>query len=220
MGARFEDHSRLVLSRIHEAVAEASNAVAITYANLVVRSFKGASNIGAANRGSSPPGSPPAVNTGELRRSFSYDSGGQPQAAHGMNDAIGVGLKRRVGTRLIYAKTQEFGGPGGFITMRDKKLLVPIGIEGQRLVQRYGRPKGSIRSQKLVPIIRPGKDMLLAKVFGRGKNAVIKPVIVLKERVKAPARPYMRPAAAALPGPAIKAAKRALTLGLKKRGLI
>jgi len=220
MGARFEDHSRLVLSRIHEAVAEASNAVAITYANMVVRSFKGASNITATNSQPSPPGSPPAVNTGELRRSFAWGKGGEPRNENGLNQAIGNGLKRIVGTRLVYAKIHEFGG---IIRAKGKALLVPLNAEARRMQKR-----GNIRAQKLVYIKRRGKPPLLVKEIKRKRTSRfqldpgfrIGATFILLPQVRIPARPFMRPAAAALPGPAIKAAKRALTLGLKKRGLI
>ena len=224
MAVRLHDFSPLVKSRVREAAIEATTAISITYMNMVSLKLTegGASNIGSGGK-SSPAGGPPAVDTGELRRSFGVDQKtADPESKYGISHKVGIGLIRRVGTKLIYAKVQEFGGPdGGYIKAKDKLLLVPIGVEGKRFIRRYGRPKGAIRAQKLTLIKRPGKDPLLVKIngAGKGKGAHWTLIAVLKESVRLPARPYMRPVADALPGPAMKAAKRAFDLGLTKRGM-
>jgi len=220
MAVRLHDFSPLVKSRVREAAIETTNAISILFMNMVSLKLTegGASNIGSGGQ-SSPAGGPPAVDTGALRRSFGVDSKTADSTdAYGISQRIGLGLIRRVGTKLIYARIQEFGG---VIRMKDKRLLVPIGVEGKRFIRRYGKPKGAIRAQKLTLIRRPGKDPLLVKIngSGKGKGQSWTLIAVLKESVRLPARPYMRPVADALPGPAMKAAKRAFHLGLTKRGM-
>jgi len=233
MAVRLHDFSPLVKSRVREAAIEATNAISILFMNMVSLKLTegGASNIGSGGK-SSPAGGPPAVDTGELRRSFGVDQKtADPDTKYGISHPVGIGLIRRVGTKLIYAKVQEFGGPdGGYIKAKDKLLLVPIGAFGKKFIRDHGKPKGAIRAQKLTLIRRKGKAPLLVQLLtgnskrgrvfkGKGMVTAMRPIAVLLDKVRIPARPYMRPVADALPGPAMKAAKRAFHLGLTKRGM-
>jgi phage gpG-like protein len=131
----------------------------------------GASNIMSGGQGS-PPGSPPRVNTGRLRNSIQINRDGlkkNPPSA-------------RVGTNVVYARIQEYGGR--ITPKKARALAIPIGVEGKKAQRR-----GPLRSQNLVLIKSKRGNMLLARVDGKK----ITPVFVLKQSVTLPPRPYFRP---------------------------
>lgn len=142
---------------------------------------RNASNIG--NGGiASPEGEPPANNTGTLMRSITHiDKTTDP-----MKPAF------QVGTNVVYAKIQEYGGR--IRAKKGKFLAVPIGIEGRRTAR---NAKGDIRSLNLVLIRTPAGKLLLCKVMPR----YVKPLFILLKSVVLPARPFMRPAYADKKGP-------------------
>jgi len=152
----------------------------------------GASNIGSGGK-SSPPGGPPAVNTGHLLRSIQID-GSKIKTA---NPFV------RIGTNVTYAPIHEFGGR--ILPKNAKALAVPIGIEGRRASRQAGwrsdkNSAGRIRSLDLSFIPRKGKAPLLAETHSDGSMT---PLFVLMKSVTIPARPFMRPSL-------IKAKKRML----------
>jgi len=155
----------------------------ITYQEAVKKTLSagGASNIGQGGR-SSQPGGPPAVKTGMLRRSFGVNGPGS------INEIRDGGLTVRIGTNLPYARIQEYGGIIRPVNV--KALPVPIGVEGQRVMREFG---GDLRRADLTYIPRKGKDPLLVRMIGKGKNARMQVLFVLKQSVRLPARPYMRP---------------------------
>lgn len=124
------------------------------------------------------PGLPPALNTGALRRSIVAKNITTEQ------------LKPtwRVGTNLIYARIQEFGG---YIHAKKSKFLtIPLGVDGRRAAR---NAKGNIRSLNLTFLVVNGKPFL-GKFLKRAKAAIFKPLFILKKKVYLPPRPYMRPA--------------------------
>lgn len=122
---------------------------------------------------SSPPGTPPSVQSGDLRRRMYSRLKGPGVAAAGSN--------------LRYARIQELGG---VIKEKAKKLAVPLGERGRRLAKIAG---GSIANLDLVAVPIRGKVFLFEEAptkKNKGKNP---PVFVLKERVVLPPRPYLVP---------------------------
>ncbi len=125
----------------------------------------------------SAPGMPPGNRTGALMRSIQViDSTIDPNKP-----------RYRVGTKIVYARIQEFGGR--ISAKHGKYLTIPLGTEGRRAAK---RANGDIRSLALSIIPRKGK-LFLAKV---SKTGIIKFLFILKKFVYLPARPYFRPAIA------------------------
>ncbi len=143
---------------------------------------KGSSNIGSGGK-SSPAGDPPFNNTGALMRSI--------QAVDITVDPLIP--KWRVGTNLIYAGIQEYGGR--IRAKKGKFLAIPVGPQGRRAAK---QAKGNLRSLnlKFIPNKKGGgllvKEMPVYKNFGKGSHNLI--LFVLKKEVYLPARPYIRPA--------------------------
>lgn len=121
-----------------------------------------------------PPGGPPGKRTGALGRSIVTDNGklSTPGAPH-----------VRVGTNLIYARIQEFGG---VVSAKNVKALpIPVNQAARRLRRQYE----TLRAVPQRGWIRDNK--LFFNVSGRkgGELAVFK----LEKSVRIPARPYLRP---------------------------
>jgi phage gpG-like protein len=139
-----------------------------------------ASNIGNGGRPSAP-GSPPARNTGTLARSIQIDASDKNSL--------------KVGTNIIYAKIQEFGGV--IRAKRVKFIPVPVNVQAKRISA--ANPRGLKNVPNLV-VIKTKKQALLVQIKskGRGKNRrdVWGAVWVLKGSVRLPKRPYMAPALA------------------------
>lgn len=121
-----------------------------------------------------PPGQPPFVSTGHLRRSWQMGSSG----AYYNRTAIADPVRPRVvvGSNMKYARIHEFGGV--IKAKRAKNLVIPLNYEAFR-IQRDGNWKG---------VFRVGNA--LAKRSGRGK---LKFLFALKKSVRIPPRPYVRP---------------------------
>ncbi len=140
------------------------------------------SNIGAGGI-ASPAGSPPGQNTGELARHIQ------------MVDVTTSPMKPtyRVGTNIVYAKIQEFGGR--IRAVKSKFLTIPIGVDGKRAAK---KANGDIRSLKLFPVRIHGKLFLVEWKGSTKKGGASKPKILfaLRKEVYLPARPYFRPAIA------------------------
>jgi hypothetical protein len=171
--------------RIIEAGFRAAEAGAIVLQAEVKKTLGmgGSSNRGNGGRASSP-GGQPAVNTGTLRRSIQI---GLPSGDRVAFD--GRVFKTAVGTRLRYARVQEFGG---MIAAKGGLLTIPIHAEAKR-ASAQGR---SARSFSDAFIVRTKKQLLIVRNRGRGKGQRVEVLYVLKSSVRLPARPYFRPSIA------------------------
>ncbi len=131
----------------------------------------------------SAPGEPPANRTGNLKKKI---------------DVVNVTVNKlkptwRVGTNVVYARIQEFGGR--IRPTKSKYLAVPVGPDGARAAK---KAKGDLRSLKL-HVVRSGGKLLLVEWKGSTLRKGAKPMKVLFVLVKSvflPARPYFRPAIA------------------------
>ncbi len=175
------DHNKIV-NRIRKmAMAEVSKS-----AIEIQKIIQGKLNLSASNIGNggtpSTKGSPPANRTGALMRSI-----------QAVNVTVNPSIPTwRVGTKIKYARIQEFGG-----TVEAKKhkfLTIPIGRDGQRAAT---KAKGDLWSLHLTPIREKGK-LYLAEVRYVGGNikTKVKFLFLLVKSVYLPARPYFRPAIA------------------------
>ena len=142
----------------------------------------GSSNIMSSNeRTPSAPGEPPAKGTGQLARSIQVDL-----------SELKENLRVRVGTNLIYARIQEFGGT--IYPVKAKALAIPLGREGRRAARQAA---GNLRTLDMVLITMKTGQAFLAKPEGGRLN----PLFILLPSVILPPRPYVRPAwKGALPG--------------------
>lgn len=149
------------------------------------RAIKGKLNLTASNIGNggqpSAPGSPPAKNTGTLGRSIQIDQTNPDRLL--------------VGTNVVYAKIQEFGG-----IIRPKKgkaLPVPMNLEAKRISA--ANPQGLRNVPNLVPI-KTRSALYLVQIVRKGgsksERYVWGAVWMLKKSVRMPKRPYMAPALA------------------------
>ena len=189
--AKFKWNKRK-LKQITEGARDAVAAAAVVLQSQIQDTLnQGSSNISSGGK-SSPPGSPPHVNTGRLKNSIQIDG----SRLKDKNPMV------RIGTNLVYARINEFGGRIG--PRNAKALAVPIGVEGRRASRQAG---GSIRHLDLAYIPRNGKAPLRARVNMDGS---IKPLFVLKKSVTIPARPYMRPSLELAKKKMVKEAGKAL----------
>lgn len=165
-----------LISIIKQAAQKGLMAVAVG----LQREIKRTLNRSSSQRGATPsaPGQPPAKDTGTLGRSIQIDAT-NPE-------------KLRVGTNLVYAKIQEFGG-----TIRPKKVKmipVPVNQRARDLMRKY--PGGLRDIPNLSRIESAGGIYIIEKLQKkRGKQVreVIGAVWHLRNSVRLAARPYMRP---------------------------
>jgi phage gpG-like protein len=120
-------------------------------------------------RGMSEPGMPPGRRSTHLQRSINWRW---------------VGKTMQIGTGLIYAALQQFGGT---IRMRDKALTVPIDpmAEGKRARDFAGLiylPSGGGPS---------GHCLGLLALPAKGKRSEPRALFALMSEVTVPARPYL-----------------------------
>lgn len=159
--------NREIQARVDHAVMVA----AAVYVERVRRAFtKTARGVPA------PPGRPPSVQTGDLRRRL-YTRHAGPGVA-------------RAGSNLAYARVQELGGT---IYGKNGKLAIPIGAKGRKLAKMAG---GNLRSLNLKLVVVRGTSMLFENKRGKskgGKGQLGPPVFVLKASVSLPPRSYLRP---------------------------
>lgn len=137
------------------------------------------SNIGQGGV-ASPPGDPPALNTGGLWRSIQMVE----VTTSPLNPTF------RVGTNHPYAKVQEFGSrylPGGRIKpKKGKYLAVPLGVEGRRAAR---EANGDIRKLNLKLIVTKAHKLFLV----REQKKLTRYLFQLVKFVILPPRPYLRP---------------------------
>lgn len=135
-------------------------------------SMTGGGKIASRNYVSSSPGSPPGVQTGNLRRSIVARSTGDFSAV--------------AGTRVKYGAFLEHGG---IIRPRSSRFLaVPVSPEARRN-SANGLGARAMPGLKLI-VRRGGKSPLLAETGGAGLNVHY----VLRRTVRVAARPWLRPA--------------------------
>lgn len=117
----------------------------------------------------SAPGTPPSVQTGDLRRRLFH-----------MLKRPGVAI---AGSNLRYARIQELGGT--IHAKRTRNLAIPLTPEARRLSS-----AGNIRSLNLdwMPTKRRGGGLL-----GRRRGKQFDALFVLKPSVRLPPRPYLVP---------------------------
>lgn len=165
-------------SKIDEAIHQGLRRGLLAGATHYQASVKKAMSGHASNRGNggkpSPAGGPPGVRTGTLRRSVQIDVGGLIR---------GTQTKVLIGTDLVYARIQEFGGT---IRAKGGGLAVPIHPDAQR-ASAAGRSPRDMSDLKFIP--RPGKPPLLI----RDNNGQWDLMYVLPRSVVLPARPVWRP---------------------------
>lgn len=119
------------------------------------------------------------VRTGKLLNSI-----GKSKAVY-EEDGVIVG---ELGPKGVpYAAIHEFGGT--ITPVKAKALTIPTS-ENRRADGTAKIPANQLENSFIA------KGMIFAK-FGKGKNAQITPMFILKQSVDIPARPYMRPALAA-----------------------
>lgn len=133
----------------------------------------------------SPPGSPPGVSDGVLRRSIASIPTGP--------------LSVRVGSSVFYGLVQETGNWGRpIVPVRKRALVVPLSREAARLYRKQAGA-GEFRSARNIPglklIPRRGKPALLVKEEGMtgGRGWRTKPLFILKKSVRLPKRPWAGP---------------------------
>lgn len=187
MGLKFDKNKTIARIQLAALHGVARGAIMLQD-NVVAKLSRVASNVGAGGH-PSPPGSPPGQNTGALARSI--------QAV----DVTKTPMKPtyRVGTKLIYARIQEYGGR--IRAKKGKFLPVPVGVDGKRAMR---DAKGNLRSLNLKLVRTKAGQLLLVKELKIGdkaakgskkeKFAQTKILFVLKKQVYLPPRPYFRPA--------------------------
>jgi hypothetical protein len=195
------------------AINAGLTAAAMVCANKAVESF-GASP--------SPPGGPPGVDTGHLRRSIAFVS---PEAAN-------TPLKAHFGTAVAYGRHLEFGA---FITPKKAKyLLVPVDRALAARLRRIGAGAGAraIPGLKYIPPgrgKRHGGRLVLAKsvrvsVRGNGKKSRTvsagKTAFVLKDSVRIQPRPWIMRAAIIGAPDAVAAARQVCKERLMAAGTV
>lgn len=126
----------------------------------------------------SRPGTPPAVQTGTLRRAIQ-----KTPSVRGVVYVHTSGVK--------YAPTLEYGGPIKATTKQ--YLAIPIGREGRRI--RRDAKDTLYNSDRNLFVIKSKKGNLLL-MERHGKRQKVTPRFVLKRSVFIKARPFMRPALA------------------------
>lgn len=140
------------------------------------KSIKGQLNLTASNIGNggkpSPPGSPPAKNTGTLGRSIQIDQTNPDRLL--------------VGTNVVYAKIQEFGG---VIRAKGRAMPIPLNWQAKRISA--ANPQGLRRVPNLVVIKAGG---LLAQIVRKSKTGAFGAIWALRKSITMPKRPYMAPA--------------------------
>ncbi len=164
--------------------AVAASAIALQD-RIVTKLSQHASNIGSGGI-PSPAGSPPGQNTGALARSIqSVDVTTNPMKP-----------TYRVGTNMVYAKIQEYGGR--ITPKKGKYLPVPIGLAGRRALR---DSKGDLRSLHLKIFRAPNGKLFLyrpGQITARNKKGERTDHLLFRlvKSVYLPARPYFRPAIA------------------------
>lgn len=171
---------KALFTAVQDSVAE----TAVTFQHNVRKQLSRSGSTVASGNVPSASGTPPAVQTGMLRRSFqSANSPGayfdRAQFANRLRPTI------RVGTRMKYASIHEYGG---VITAKGKLLTVPIHPDAKRASM---MGQGAKTFPNLVLVSRKGKSPILIRPKGKGSFDVM---YVLKQSVTIPARPYVRPA--------------------------
>lgn len=163
--------------RIKRTLATAINTGVTRAAKVYVAGIK--ASIGKRAPGvSSPPGSPPNYQSGDLFKSIT-------------NTPVKNGVSIVHTSNRRYAPVLEYGA-----TIRAKPgraLPVPVGRAGRRLLKSAG--PGGLRSSgvRMVMIKRKGKPPLLIRNVG-GKNARSEVLFVLKKSITIKPRPFMAPA--------------------------
>lgn len=124
---------------------------------------------------SAPAGTPPAIQTGHLKRSVTWAS---PQD-------LGTPGKAAIGTNVKYGRYQE---KGAYITPKKARALaVPISREAKRASAKGLGPRSM---PNLFMLSRKGRDPLLAVKRARG---ALKIMYVLKKSVRLKPRPWLKP---------------------------
>lgn len=176
------DFSRLpgFLDLVKEGANRGLTAAARTHSNFVRGSF---SRTGRFTP--STPGTPPNVRRGFLRNGATFSASVNLRASSGIVRSV------------AYARIHELGGT---IRARGKRLPVPLNAQAARLAE-----GGSLRRLDLFAfrskrgaVILMGKDKkrVTTRVAGRSVSSSSVPVWVLKDVIRIPARPYLRPALA------------------------
>lgn len=165
-------------------VAKSLTAAAASHSEYVVRSF---SRIGRFT--ASPPGSPPNVRTGALRR------GARIIRAAANRLRASSGIARNINYAMIHER-------GGTITSKGKLMPVPLNDQARRISERASGSLRSVGDLRVIPV-RGRRTVLLVGGLNRGVSKIERgrtirssavPVWVLKQNIRIPPRPYLKPA--------------------------
>lgn len=177
-------------------IAEQLVASAIIIQNEIKISLSSHGRQPSRGSASSPPGSPPGVRTGTLRRSWQV---GLPGNVYDVSQTKrAVKPKIRIGSNVVYARIHEFGGI--IRAKKAKALTIPLNREAEQLLDRYGSARAIpglkvIRTKKKTAVLARVKERLTTIQFGSQKPKIT-PLFALVKFVRMPPRPYVRPALA------------------------
>lgn len=166
--------------RFYKIVSRNTRRAVIRSAFIVQKNTKRLLNRGASNRGRTPapPGKSPHKDTGTLGRSIQVDD-------RGITDKERPSA--RVGSNAVYAAIHEFGGE--IRPKSSRYLTVPIGQTGRDLLRR-----GGLRAIPDTFVFRSRKgNLIVARTRGKARKAAMEAIAVLKDSVRIPRRPFLRP---------------------------
>ncbi len=183
---KVEFNKNAAISKIQKAAAQVVATIAVDLQGRIKTKLAAHNSSLTGGLNASPPGSPPGNRTGALLRSI---------------DAINVTTDAnhphwRVGTKLPYAKIQEYGGR---IRPKNVKYLpVPIGASGVRALREAAGK--SLRTLNLKVFKAPNGKLFLYRPADPGAKKkdrrIDKLLFRLVKSIYLPARPYFRPAIA------------------------
>lgn len=178
-----EFNKQSIMNKLRKEVRAAIHASAINLQDRIQEKLNLHSSSLTSGGVASPPGSPPGNRTGELSRSI--------QTVEDTKDPNKIVF--RVGSKVKYARIQEFGGR--IVAKRKKFLPIPIGIAGAQAMK---RAKGNLRNLKLRVLRTAEGKLFLVKDNKESKRRgqTFKVLFKLVKSVVLPARPYFRPAIA------------------------
>ena len=170
---KFKSNRKRVIKQINQGVIRGLDAAAIHYQSKVKQTLNQRGSNRSGPGGPSAPGQPPAKQTGKLSRSAQVDR----------SKNKGKRPRVRIGTNIVYAPIQEFGGT---INAKGGALAVPIHPDAKRA---SAQGRGARSFSDLWMLKRPGKSPLLM----RSKEKATDLMYALVKRVVLPARPAWRP---------------------------
>jgi phage gpG-like protein len=168
--AQVKLNPEVIRASMQRSLSKGVYAAASVYAAGIKTSMKG--------KAPSPPGTPPAVRTNRLRSSIVVAR------------VPGNDLAAKVGTNVVYARMQEYGGT--IRPTRSRMLKIPIG----KSVRATGTHRESTVPLRLM-VTKRGAFLVADRIRKQKKQTLLigtDILYVLKASVRIPARPFIRPA--------------------------